>query len=500
MDDYSTEILSIKSCLWFDVFSYVLMNKTELIDLMDLKLHSKTVGIEIYKLESKTICFVRLDYENMNIIREIALLQYMGQRNISRMNHINITKNKKYIYYLQSTQKHTLLNHIIDITEIEKIMNDLGAAICYLHHINVVHENITLDNVLIQSQTASLINFNRCKKIIPHKPLIESKFDLTYNPMLSKKDFLRNEITSIQMPPEILTNKSCSVKVDIWMYGCIMLYLLTGKHLCDIVLDHISKKSFSLNHDPSSKAYYHPYTKKMISSDTVQKYLEIIQNKSMIDDLVNVIFNDTDSILNQFTISRQGLYKTLIRLSLHPNPIKRLSSKAIRNSLKISFEQIYRGPYWIFKKHQRRRQNGYKGNYVIEYDNINYIQIIRDLVTNKKLFILERNHCLTDDDIITNLDSLWDMFESTPDSKHLHNMTVLLFTEFAFRTSSLDSDNIWYYLIGCKFLTHNLYHNLIGLVKFMKIENERCDMDVMRALITDILTTLQFDPFNEYIW
>jgi len=493
--------MSVMDRLWFHVFEYTPQKKTAMINLLNLIPSYKTDGFEIYKFDTFTYYFIRLDYEQTDLVKEICLLRYMGQRNIGKIN-INITSDKTYIYYMRPNNIDTALTYkILTIECAEQIITDVGAAICYLHQKNIAHMNIVLTNISIyctlKTMYVNLINFNKSSMAIPIKPQLESKFDIKCPPDSARHKIRYTGIKyNIQMPPEVLCDKPLNVKIDIWMYGCIMMYLLADKHICDFIWDTYECDDLS----PES-TYCHPYTNRIITCDMAKKYLNVVRNESLINDVVNKILdNSSKNLFGQLTNSKQALYKILIRLCLHPNPNKRLSSTAIRHSLQISVNQIFYGSFWTYKCHLQRRKNGYKNNFIVETDREDHIYIIRDISNTKKSFIMERNILLEEDHITENIDSLWDMFESTLDTRHLHNMTVQLFSEFAFRVSILNSDNIWLYLLCCKFLTHNMYYKTIGLTEFMTEEGDSSDINEMRLNITIILTTLRFDILNEYFW
>jgi serine/threonine protein kinase len=124
------------------------MTKTEMIRLMKLKQYRNTgKEIEIYNFGLKLCYFIHLDYDDMSIMREIFLLRYMGQQNIQKMHFVNLTKDRQHIYYTNYVKNVSMKISDVNLKQAEKIMMDVGAAMCYLHHKNIIHENITLNNI-----------------------------------------------------------------------------------------------------------------------------------------------------------------------------------------------------------------------------------------------------------------------------------------------------------------------------------------------------------------
>ena len=533
------------SHLWFEIFSYWPQNKSDIIDTINLKplrsdrpQQSNTSEYELYEFSSRdriAVCkFIPLEYAHMAIIQEVCVMNYIQHNNICNIKRIYFTKDKKYIYYTYFPCIAVDTNSLTAI-HVNQILQDIGAAMCYLHHKNIVHGNIAFDTVHINKAVnkvtkktyvkAILTDFSQSVKVIPRRPLLEAKFDWKYLP---------NTTPNLQVPPEVLLNHPCNTKVDTWMYGCLMLYFLTDKHLCESIWKYIkstcsdcpdsssaripgcSNSTFSrirgargIRGDSSSKnpekltgsKPFKPvlyFNGKKIEHSLVTQYLTVIQNETMLVNIVNDIFANTTGPLKSLEPDRRGLYEMLIRLCLNPNPEKRLISSALKHSLPIPWTKIYREPYWMSQKRRRRKQYNMKQNYIVEFMIDDYINIIRDF--HNKSFILERNMLLTNDDLIENIDILWDIFEGTPDSKHLHNLTVALFIDFASHVTILDADNIWMYMICCKFLTYNMYVSPLDLSSFMTIEDECYTLSVMQRAITHILKSLRFNILNEFYW
>lgn len=507
------------SNLWFDIFSYLPQNKSDIVDTINLKLTNTTSEYELYEFSSHNrvvLCkFIPLQYAHMSIIREVSTLSYIRHKNICNIRRINFTKDKQYIYYTYFPCRPCTEVKSLTVEHVDQILQDIGAAMCYLHHKHIVHGNIAFDTIHINKATAALMkkiyvkailtDFSQSIKIIPRQPLLESKFDWKYIPKNASKSL------NLQVPPEILLNQPYNNKVDTWMYGCVMLYFLTGEHLCESIwkyakhdkihsachcIDKVNVERFSQNRDNEVDSLY--FNGKKIERDLVNQYLIVIKNEKMLMTVINDIFTNTTGVLTLMEPDRRGLYEMLIRLCLNPNPEKRLISSALKHSLPIPWTKIYREPYWMYQKRLQRKQYNMKQNYIVEFMIDDYINIIRDF--HNKSFILERNTLLTSDDLIENIDSLWDAFEDTPDSKHLHNLTVALFIDFASRITILDANNIWLYIISCKFLTYNMYISLLDLSSFMAIEDEGYTYSDMQCAITHIVKSLRFNILNEFYW
>ncbi|OMJ83887.1 hypothetical protein SteCoe_15116 [Stentor coeruleus] len=92
-------------------------------------------------------------------------------------------------------------------------MKQILSAVFYMHSLNIVHRDLKLENMLLESQTAKnikIVDFGTAVEIQPGKKLSQMIGTINY------------------IAPEIF-RKSYTEKCDMWSCGVIMYILLTGK-------------------------------------------------------------------------------------------------------------------------------------------------------------------------------------------------------------------------------------------------------------------------------
>lgn len=491
------------SRLWVKIFNYIPMTKSHIIKLFNMTKIDSVGSVEVYqgclecllhtKSKLKKICqkqhqcqcpitkiyiykFIELNYDQpMNWIREVGIFNYIGQRHIIRPSNTYITKDKSCIYYSMPTyyKLPTMLN--IDDEFIEKFIHDIGSAIVYLHSKNIIHRDITLDNLYTTNKTTDsefkfiLADFDKSKKIIATRPTLQSK----YNYSCVHSDMNKY----IQSPPEMLAKDGdCTVKVDVWFFGCILLYLLCKRHLCDVIIDYNS---------------CHKFTDK---TSLIDVYAVAVADDNLLTTIVKNVLQNTSNKMKSM-----DLYTMIVILSLKSNPNDRLSSKAISIAFDIPYKLVYYEPYHIWKRRMNDMINVKKSGYIIDFKQEGFMYIIKDLNQFKIQHIMTKNIELKKDSISENIDMLWDTFENKPKTKHLHNLTVVLFVNFAHRTTVITNDNIWMYITSCKFIIENLYMK-VSLTKFIDINQESFTNSKLSSAITFILEVLRFRVINDLRW
>lgn len=427
--------------------------------------------------------FIKLDYSNPSWLREFGIFNYTGHKYMLRSSNVNYTSDG-YIYY--STFSYDTMDTFLAKTEINneiitKFCFEIGSAIGYMNHRNIIY-GITMDNIGVivykNDYKFILTSFSRSKKIIPTRPILQTKYDFKCK-FDSTYDF-----KSSWPPPEYIMNEDMTVKSDMWQFGCILLLLLCKINLLDAIMAY---------------NFQHKFTKLTDSRDV---YLFAIAKDKLLDKLIKSSFevalkaNIIPADIHRNS-TRFELYKTLICLCLKSNYKRRLTSRAIAITFMAPNNlYFYELPY-IYKQRLRDNININEQCYkrrVILPENID---IIFELASVKEQYVLKNNPDLTGDDISTAIDMLWDEFRETPDNIHLHNTTIILFINFCHRTTIVTEDNIWLYIMMCKFIVQTLYGNIINISQFAMGQFE---VDESSEAVSFILATVRFKIMSDIRW
>ncbi len=423
--------------------------------------------------------FVKLDYNNPTWLREFGIFNYTGHKYMLRSSNVNYTSDG-YVYYSTfsyDTMDTFLGKYKINDKIITKFCFEIGSAIGYMNYRNIIC-GITMNNIgIIQYKNDYkfiLTSFNRSKKIIPTRPILQTKYDFKCK-FDSTYDF-----KSSWPPPEYIMGQDMTVKSDMWQFGCILLLLLCKLNLADAITMYNSQ---------------HKFTKLTDSRDV---YIFAIKKSKLLCKIIKSSFDNNILLADlHYNSTRLDLYKTLICLCLKPNYKKRLTSRAIAITFMVPNNlYFYELPY-IYKQRLRDNINVnvqcYKRKVVLPEN----IDIIFELVSIKEQYVLKNNPNLTGDDISMAIDMLWDEFRETPDNIHLHNSTVILFINFCHRTTIVNEDNIWLYMMMCKFIVQNLYGTIINISQFAMGQFE---IDESSEAISFILITIRFKIISDIRW
>lgn len=123
---------------------------------------------------------------------------------IIMMNNVIITYNNLKFY------NHKLNNY----NEILKYIKQLVNIVDYLHSINILIGDISLDNILIDDDQLKLFDFSQSLIDSNHKSFIDQN--------LYKENY---------RPPEVWYGNSLSLYSDIWCLGCVIYEMIYGEQL-----------------------------------------------------------------------------------------------------------------------------------------------------------------------------------------------------------------------------------------------------------------------------
>uniref|UniRef100_A0A914GW32 Protein kinase domain-containing protein n=1 Tax=Globodera rostochiensis TaxID=31243 RepID=A0A914GW32_GLORO len=102
--------------------------------------------------------------------------------------------------------------------------SQIAEGMCYLHSLKIVHRDLKSPNILIDNNnTVKICDFG---SLYSWDQRLNSQ---THNPQGMASVVMSVCGTSQWMSPEMLTNKPCNERVDVWSYGVVVWELLTGE-------------------------------------------------------------------------------------------------------------------------------------------------------------------------------------------------------------------------------------------------------------------------------
>lgn len=195
------------------IFDYVLIHELEAGYDAKVFLVKKTdhhYVIKRYQITDDTIV-------ECSLLRELSVLKKIIHPHIIKL--IEIIKDESYIYLVLEYGGETLLNFVINNIKNKKQINtelvtlQMIEAMNYLHENGYIHCDINFKNILCCDNTIKIIDFCRSTR--------KYRNDIIFLPSLYFQ------------PYELLVQKPIvdSTKLDIWMMGCIIYFIITGKLL-----------------------------------------------------------------------------------------------------------------------------------------------------------------------------------------------------------------------------------------------------------------------------
>jgi len=110
------------------------------------------------------------------------------------------------------------------------ILYKLSAALQFLHESHILHLDIKSTNVVLQGTTPYFIDFGLCMVV---DDAIYGKYDRSLR------------VTIDHRPPEILAGgRIYNAAVDVWSFGIMMLYVLSGRGIFNVNFNKISEYGF----------------------------------------------------------------------------------------------------------------------------------------------------------------------------------------------------------------------------------------------------------------
>lgn len=186
------------------------------------------------------------------------------------------SSNLPFIYISMNKYKKTLENinpnDYFNMVDIFKIIMDLAESIQIIHNLSLIHGNIKPTNILFDEE-ANVILSDYFKK--------ELFFEVQTPPVtLEEYKYLS---------PELIQCKEFTSKTDIWSFGCVIYYILTGKSIFQGYRSaKIHKSIFRLK-----------YSDLIIEDESCNISKELIQKMIQLDDDKRYDINQVIEALNK---------------------------------------------------------------------------------------------------------------------------------------------------------------------------------------------------------
>ena len=213
-------------------------------------LGSGTYGNVQKDRKDSSMAIKTLHFMNMHsAIREIIILKKINHPNIIRLKNVEIDfpefQINLYIDRFDCDLDRFIEERTITPDIISKITEGLFSAMVYLHRRNILHRDIAPGNILIKwDKTKSIDNIKKGRSGYNNRltefsniQIVLCDFGLAVvqqNPI--QKHYDSGVCTATYRPPEVYTGMDYSnytSNIDVWSFGCILYYLLTGIEMMD---------------------------------------------------------------------------------------------------------------------------------------------------------------------------------------------------------------------------------------------------------------------------
>jgi calcium-dependent protein kinase len=231
--------------LKISVSKLVLERKCSILDLYEevCKLGSGSYG-EVFKVRHKKKGEIRamkripkaenMDMDFNTIAKEINILKALDHPNIIKI--YEFFQDNDYYYIINELCEYGDLSNIIENesalheSTVKIIMKQILSSVAYLHAKNVIHGDLKLENILVESR----IKYGSRNSIIanPFNRKRTENIEIKLIDFGCSKIFAKGKLTGVigtstYCSPEVIKN-NYNEKCDIWACGVIMYILLSG--------------------------------------------------------------------------------------------------------------------------------------------------------------------------------------------------------------------------------------------------------------------------------
>ena len=180
------------------------------------KIGQGSYGIVYDALYNGQPCVVKArkeKYSKKAFLREIYIHESLQHPNIVQCMGVHCHGNKLLLLVMEkmwlNLSKYLILNPLASLDDKIKILTDVTSGLNYLHSQNIIHCDLTANNILLSaSLQAKIGDFGMANKIGEYKVRLPGNFS--------------------HMPPEArIHNPDYNEKLDIFSLGCVMIHTIT---------------------------------------------------------------------------------------------------------------------------------------------------------------------------------------------------------------------------------------------------------------------------------
>ena len=238
----------------------------------------------------RTECAIKLlnNVDYPSLIHEIPILSNISHKNIPKFYGF-INENNTFGIVMEYIKGKTLER--INYQDISdnlkyKIIKEIANVLEYLHINNIIHRDLKLENIMVDEfQNVFLIDFD-ISKILYNKNNILTKTKGTLN-YLAPECLEPKALTENEEIINLITNK-----VDVWAYGCIVSYILSGEKPWEHELNKGESLYYQYKELINNKEFPIPS-----SIEQSNKFYEIIRLCTVIDPNHRISIEDVNDIL-----------------------------------------------------------------------------------------------------------------------------------------------------------------------------------------------------------
>lgn len=155
------------------------------------------------------------DNKKETVYRECRILKKIDHKNVIKL--YEMFENRRNIHLVMEYGGDIDLKAKLDYQikysrkEIKSILRQIACALDYIHGLNIAHNDVKLENIVITKKDVKLVDFGFARE------------------NCDKKITMICGTPNYMSPELLMREKHCAKKSDVWAFGVLMFYTLSGK-------------------------------------------------------------------------------------------------------------------------------------------------------------------------------------------------------------------------------------------------------------------------------